>query len=75
MWWLLSREVMRLKGSISREIPWEVMPDLFFYREPEEVSVGIKVLNSGMLCLVYVIKHSFAVRGMVRIIWIAKHNV
>lgn len=37
MWWLLSREVMRLKGSISREIPWDVMPDLFFYREPEEV--------------------------------------
>lgn len=36
MWWFLAREVLRLRGSISREIPWEVMPDLFFYRDPEE---------------------------------------
>merc|ERR1711874_536442 len=33
MWWFLAREVLRLRGSISRELPWEVMPDLFFYRE------------------------------------------
>jgi len=37
MWWFLAREVLRLRGSISRELPWEVMPDLFFYRDPEEV--------------------------------------
>jgi len=36
MWWFLAREVLRLRGSISRDIPWEVMPDLFFYRDPEE---------------------------------------
>ena len=24
MWWLLSREVLRLRGSISRDLPWEV---------------------------------------------------
>jgi len=37
MWWSLAREVLRLRGSISREIEWEeVMPDLFFYRDPEE---------------------------------------
>lgn len=36
MWWMLSREVMRLRGLISREVPWEVMVDLFFYRDPEE---------------------------------------
>lgn len=36
MWWLLSREVLRLRGTISREQPWEVMPDLYFYRDPEE---------------------------------------
>lgn len=38
MWWLLCREVLRLRGTISRELPWEIMPDLFFYRDPEEVS-------------------------------------
>merc|ERR1712111_111047 len=37
MWWFLAREVLRLRGSISRDLPWEVMPDLFFYRDPEEV--------------------------------------
>ena len=36
MWWMLAREVLRLRGSISRDLPWEVMPDLFFYRDPEE---------------------------------------
>jgi small subunit ribosomal protein SAe len=37
MWWMLAREVLRLKGDISRDIPWDVVPDLFFYRDPEEV--------------------------------------
>jgi small subunit ribosomal protein SAe len=36
MWWFLAREVLRLRGSISREQQWDVMPDLFFYRDPEE---------------------------------------
>jgi len=36
MWWFLAREVLRLRGSISRDLQWEVMPDLFFYRDPEE---------------------------------------
>lgn len=38
MWWMLAREVLRLRGTISRNLPWEtdVMPDLFFYRDPEE---------------------------------------
>jgi len=36
MWWMLAREVLRLRGSIGRGTPWEVMPDLFFYRDPEE---------------------------------------
>jgi small subunit ribosomal protein SAe len=37
MFWFLSREVLRLRGNISRELPWDVMPDLFFFRDPEEV--------------------------------------
>jgi len=38
-WWFLSREVLRLRGSIPRTSDWSetVMPDLFFYRDPEEV--------------------------------------
>eukprot|EP01137_Pigoraptor_chileana_P015469 Opistho-2@71432 len=36
MWWLLAREVLRLRGTIARNQPWEVMPDLYFYRDPEE---------------------------------------
>jgi len=37
MWWMLAREVLRLRGTISRDVPWDVMPDLYFYRDPEEV--------------------------------------
>ncbi|KAI1301931.1 40S ribosomal protein SA [Halotydeus destructor] len=36
MWWLLAREVLRLRGTISREIPWDVMVDLYFHREADE---------------------------------------
>jgi len=36
MWYMLAREVLRLRGTISREVPWEIMVDLFFYRDPEE---------------------------------------
>jgi len=36
MWWLLAREVLRLRGTISRDQPWKVMVDLYFYRETDE---------------------------------------
>jgi len=36
IWWLLAREVLRLRGTLaSREVDWEVMVDLYFYRDPE----------------------------------------
>jgi len=41
LWYLLCREVLRLRGTIPRGPTgaegWEVIPDLFFYRDPEEV--------------------------------------
>jgi len=36
IYWLLAREVLYMRGTLSRATPWDVMVDLFFYREPEE---------------------------------------
>jgi len=38
MYWMLCREVLRLRGIIPRSTAWEleVMPDLFFYREVDQ---------------------------------------
>jgi small subunit ribosomal protein SAe len=38
MLWFLSREVLRIRGALPRGEPWDVMPDLFFYRDQEEAA-------------------------------------
>lgn len=39
IWWFLCREVLRLRGSFPRsgDGAWAVMPDMFFFRDPEEL--------------------------------------
>jgi len=37
MYWLLAREVQRMRGLLPRSQPWNVMVDLFMYRDLEEV--------------------------------------
>merc|ERR1712036_15807 len=37
IYWFLAREVQRLRGNLSRSEEWSVMPDLFFYRNLEEI--------------------------------------
>jgi len=52
MYWLLAREVLYLRGTLNRATPWDVMVDLFFYREPEvdeekEEARDVPLLGAG----------------------------
>jgi len=35
MWWLLAREVLRIRGTIRRDQPWDTKVDLYFSRDIE----------------------------------------
>jgi small subunit ribosomal protein SAe len=42
MWWMLAREVLTIRGKMNQATGFmiedkEIMPDLYFYRDPEEV--------------------------------------
>jgi len=36
LYWLLARTVLQMRGTVNKSNPWDVMVDLFFYRDPEE---------------------------------------
>jgi len=38
MYWLLAREILRMRGTIPRNTEWETKVDLFIYRDPEEAA-------------------------------------
>jgi len=40
IYWLLCREVLRLKGTLNRDTEWDIMPDLFFWRDPTKEEEG-----------------------------------
>jgi len=37
LYFILCRMVLQMRGTISASNPWDVMVDLFFYRDPEEI--------------------------------------
>jgi small subunit ribosomal protein SAe len=37
MYWFLTREILRMRGSIPRSVQWTEKVDLFLYRDPDEV--------------------------------------
>jgi small subunit ribosomal protein SAe len=39
MHWLLAREVLQLRGELARDAPWEIMVDLFMFRNPDAKKV------------------------------------
>jgi len=47
VWWFLAREVLRLRGTIPRESEWDVMPDLYFYRDQEEIEKDEEVAQKA----------------------------
>jgi len=47
MWWLLAREVQRMRGLIPRMSQWNIMVDLFMYREAEEAEKHEELMNQA----------------------------
>merc|ERR1719242_1882547 len=42
LYWMLAREVLRIKSDIPRQHAWEVKVDLFIHKDPEEIDEAEK---------------------------------
>jgi len=47
IYWLLTREVKILKGELKENEPWNELPDMFLYRDPEKVEEQKKDAEAG----------------------------
>jgi small subunit ribosomal protein SAe len=47
LYWLLAREVLRLRSVINRQSPWDIMVDMFFYRDPEEAEKEAEAIEDA----------------------------
>mmetsp|Transcript_9902 Transcript_9902/g.23130 ORF Transcript_9902/g.23130 Transcript_9902/m.23130 type:complete len:295 (-) Transcript_9902:85-969(-) len=47
LYWLLAREVLRLRSVINRSQPWDIMVDMFFYRDPEEAEKEAEAMEEA----------------------------
>jgi len=41
-WWMLCRQLLKFRGKIPAHLDWEIMPDLFFYRDLDEVEKQVE---------------------------------
>lgn len=47
LFYLLTRMVLQMRGTVSAANPWDVMVDMFFYREPEEAKEAEEAALEG----------------------------
>ena len=46
LYYLLSRMVLQMRGTVTASNPWDVMVDLYFYRDPEEAKEQEEAQNA-----------------------------
>jgi len=64
MWWMLAPEVLQMRGTVSREHSWKVVPNLYFYgSDPEEIEEEEQATGEKA-----VTKRNFRVNGLLQVL-------